>query len=409
MSDLTATIQRVLDLDREATAKPWRWDPKRGTYESDNQNVGGFVAGGAAVCHFGNAERYYPSEGEPPNEADRDLIAEYRTAAPDLARALVAEQGRVADLERQLAASRKAGEEMRAMYMRKAAVVDGLDAQLAEANARADEWEDKARADKTRLSNLLWRDLYRELGDLNFQHMKERDAARADLQAAESGRVAALDIAKGAYEERDEARAALAAANSRADLAYEEKALADREFTAIDKLLAAARQDAEALRAQVATLTVERDDAMARAERFAKYVDAVAPLSAPPAPAPARQDAEALRAQVAAMVKKLRWCRHTISNANDIILRDGGDEDDAEEVNEELVEIDALLALSAPPAPVAAPDLAALLKDARSVMRHRTGHDALNCPHGDCDLCESARKIDTVLAEHNRQRLAGVK
>lgn len=133
MSDPTETARRVLDLDKQATQGPWRWDPKRGTYEYNAQNVGGFVAGGAAVCHFGNSEQYYPEQGEPPNEADRALIAEYRTAAPDLARALLESQ--------------------------------------------------------------------------------------AALAAAEEGRLAALDIAKGAYEARDEARAALAAANSRADRA----------------------------------------------------------------------------------------------------------------------------------------------------------------------------------------------
>ena len=77
------------------------------------------------------------------------------------------------------------------------------------------------------------------------------------------------------------------------------------------------------------------------------------------------------------------------------------------------VPADKLLALvkiarrSLTPPPAAVPGLVTLLKDARSVMRHRTGHDALNCPHGDCDLCESARKIDTVLAAHNAARLKG--
>lgn len=205
MADPTETARRVLDLDKQATQGPWRWDPKRGTYEYNAQNVGGFVAGGAAVCHFGNSEQYYPEQGEPPNEADRALIAEYRTAAPDLARALLESQ--------------------------------------------------------------------------------------AALAAAEEGRLAALDIAKGAYEERDEARAALAAANSRADLAYEEKALADREFVASQKIV--------------------RD-----------------------------------------LVETLQWCRHTISNANDI-LRDE-DEEDTAEVDAALVEIDALLAKHAAPAPTPA-------------------------------------------------------
>ena len=96
MSDPTETARRVLDLDKQATQGPWRWDPKRGTYEYNAQNVGGFVAGGAAVCHFGNSEQYYPEQGEPPNEADRALIAEYRTAAPELARALLESQAALA-------------------------------------------------------------------------------------------------------------------------------------------------------------------------------------------------------------------------------------------------------------------------------------------------------------------------
>jgi len=47
------------------------------------------------VCHFGDCERYYPTEGAPPNLADSRLIA----AAPDLLAALKDALGFLEDWE----------------------------------------------------------------------------------------------------------------------------------------------------------------------------------------------------------------------------------------------------------------------------------------------------------------------
>lgn len=97
MSDLTAKIQRVLQLDREATGGPWKpttdidYEASTATAVGPMKQVGG--GSPMEVAYFGAAM----------TRADAALIAEYRTAAPSLARALVAEQARVADLERQIA------------------------------------------------------------------------------------------------------------------------------------------------------------------------------------------------------------------------------------------------------------------------------------------------------------------
>ena len=78
----------------------------------------------------------------------------------------------------------------------------------------------------------------------------------AALAAAEEGRLAALDIAKGAYEARDEARAALAAATAFSDAQV--KRLQERGTD-----LAVAISERDALRDDLARVTAERDDARA--------------------------------------------------------------------------------------------------------------------------------------------------
>lgn len=82
--------------------------------------------------------------------------------------------------------------------------------------------------------------------------------SQAALAAAEEGRLAALDIAKGAYEERDEARAALAAANSRADAAERDWIDAKAGF---GQQAAAWGRENDALRADLARVT-ECNEAM---------------------------------------------------------------------------------------------------------------------------------------------------
>jgi hypothetical protein len=56
------------------TPGPWEW--KDGEYADTPE----LAAPTGRVCWFGNDEQYYPTCGEPPNEADMTLIA----AAPEL-------------------------------------------------------------------------------------------------------------------------------------------------------------------------------------------------------------------------------------------------------------------------------------------------------------------------------------
>jgi len=60
----------------EFTPGTWKLDPVKGDW------MGGFYSGETSVCTFGDARDYYPTEGEPPNYANAQLIA----AAPDLHR-----------------------------------------------------------------------------------------------------------------------------------------------------------------------------------------------------------------------------------------------------------------------------------------------------------------------------------
>ena len=72
------------------TPGTWELDPVKGDW------MGGFYSGETPVCTFGDAQIYYPTEGEPPNYADAQLIA----AAPDLHRIateLAAENKRLRD------------------------------------------------------------------------------------------------------------------------------------------------------------------------------------------------------------------------------------------------------------------------------------------------------------------------
>lgn len=65
------------------TPGPWTLIPPRQSTEGtdeDELNLGGFKAGEAWVCSFGDSTQYYPSPGEPPSEADARLIA----ASPEL-------------------------------------------------------------------------------------------------------------------------------------------------------------------------------------------------------------------------------------------------------------------------------------------------------------------------------------
>lgn len=57
---------------------PWRW------IDRDGSDLGTIVSGQDVVCHFGNNEQFYPSEGQEPSYHDRLLFC----AAPDMLEAL---------------------------------------------------------------------------------------------------------------------------------------------------------------------------------------------------------------------------------------------------------------------------------------------------------------------------------
>jgi hypothetical protein len=70
------------------TPGPWVWTDRvlKGPAKYAGPcDMGGFIgADGKVVCWFGDDERYYPTEGEPPSAEDKALIA----SAPELLEAL---------------------------------------------------------------------------------------------------------------------------------------------------------------------------------------------------------------------------------------------------------------------------------------------------------------------------------
>lgn len=64
----------------KGTKGPWCFKRK----DDDTDNGGLYNLEGNLVCHFGDSEQYYPTDGTPPDEDDMALI----TAAPDLLAAL---------------------------------------------------------------------------------------------------------------------------------------------------------------------------------------------------------------------------------------------------------------------------------------------------------------------------------
>lgn len=184
MSDLTQTIQRVLDLDKQATPGPWVPWLVKDRDEDDTLWIA------TSSCH--NAD-------EAQVRKDAALIAEYRTAAPDLARALVAEQGRVADLERQLAALREHGLGNAAAIVKQArdAESERDEAQKERDAARGEVAELLAHADADAL-------MLTQVARERDAAIRERDEARARWDGYETARE--LEC-QGLRKERDEARA----------------------------------------------------------------------------------------------------------------------------------------------------------------------------------------------------------
>lgn len=78
MSDLTETIQRVLELDKQATGGPWMLS---GSEPDDTVRVDMATKPYHRITADANETRT--------RKANCTLIAEYRTAAPELARALL--------------------------------------------------------------------------------------------------------------------------------------------------------------------------------------------------------------------------------------------------------------------------------------------------------------------------------
>ena len=64
----------------KGTKGPWCFKRE----DDDTDNGGLYNLEGNLVCHFGDSEQYYPTDGVPPDEDDMTLI----TAAPDLLEAM---------------------------------------------------------------------------------------------------------------------------------------------------------------------------------------------------------------------------------------------------------------------------------------------------------------------------------
>ncbi len=62
------------------TARPWRFQAEAED-EDEGRDMGGLYGpDDAVVCHFGDAQQYYPTAGVPPSDADANLIALAPTA-----------------------------------------------------------------------------------------------------------------------------------------------------------------------------------------------------------------------------------------------------------------------------------------------------------------------------------------
>ena len=69
---MTALVAEARRLIAEATKGPYTWEPPiKWPAEGDNGRILG--ANGETVCHFGDSTQYYPSEGDPPSDADLAL------------------------------------------------------------------------------------------------------------------------------------------------------------------------------------------------------------------------------------------------------------------------------------------------------------------------------------------------
>jgi hypothetical protein len=75
--DARALVSEIRQLLEAATPGPWRWDP-HASHPTEMPELLG--ADDQTVCHFGDREQYYPTEGSAPGDADAALIA----AAPRL-------------------------------------------------------------------------------------------------------------------------------------------------------------------------------------------------------------------------------------------------------------------------------------------------------------------------------------
>ena len=126
MSDPTDTARRVLDLDKQATQGPWV------PWIVNDRDEGAALWIATSSCH--NAD-------EAQAKKDAVLIAEYRTAAPDLARALLESQTALAAAEEERDAAKDAeAAAIRTMDQALAeyATLPRMEADLATARAEAE-------------------------------------------------------------------------------------------------------------------------------------------------------------------------------------------------------------------------------------------------------------------------------
>jgi hypothetical protein len=58
-------------MTNKHTALPWKWDSNPNEYMSEPALIG---SDGEVICHFGDDETYYPTEGDAPNSSNAAFI-----------------------------------------------------------------------------------------------------------------------------------------------------------------------------------------------------------------------------------------------------------------------------------------------------------------------------------------------
>ena len=103
---MTETAQEIVDRLTGFTPGPWKF--YAADLDLDGTFCGSFIDDAERrICYFGDAEQYYPTEGESPSKEDAALIA----SAPDLHRELAEALAREAALREAMKLAKGAAED----------------------------------------------------------------------------------------------------------------------------------------------------------------------------------------------------------------------------------------------------------------------------------------------------------